>query len=103
MISELASGTTHVRRLRLRGRGFKPLSAQRRAEAALNACRFGELDLPESAILCIKTFRDPLPGTLRLHGAVAGDNSAWQRAASAAFGAIVRRAPRPAVEPTPSD
>lgn len=99
--TEVASGTTCVRRLRLRLRpgGIDPQTAHQRIEAALNASRFGQAGLPESAILCIRTFRDPLPGTLRLQGRERGANAAWPGAAAAAFERLLRAALRPAVEP----
>jgi hypothetical protein len=99
---ELTQPTTRVGRLCVRGTSLDPLAVQRRAEAALTACRFGEIALPESAILCIRSFRDPLPGTLHLQGQNREANAAWQQAAAAALEGLLRRAPRPALETVPA-
>jgi hypothetical protein len=99
---ELSSGTTRIGRLRVRGSKFDLLTTQRRAEAALAACRFGEVDLPDSAILCIRTFRDPLPGALQVQGPDRGANAAWRTAATAALERLRRAASRPAVESVPA-
>jgi hypothetical protein len=100
---QLPTGSTTVRRLRARISGLDPTTTQRRAEAVLNECRFGEVDLPESAILCIRTFRDPLPGTLRLDRRGPGTNAGWQRAVTDAMGRFARGAVRPALEPVPAN
>ena len=90
-------------RLRIRcSDGDRP-TVQRRAEAVLRTMHWRPSALPASAILCIRRFPDPKPGTLRLDHQWSGDSTSWQRAAGEALDRFADKAARPVNGPVPAN
>ncbi len=90
-------------RLRIRcSDGDRP-TVQRRAEAVLRTMHWRPRALPASAILCIRRFPDPKPGTLRLDHQWSGDSTSWQRAAGEALDRFADKAARPLNGPVPAN
>jgi hypothetical protein len=89
------SQETEIMRLQVRGSGLDPLTAQQRLASTLNALSLRPTSLTPSAILCIRTFRDPRPGSLRLRQPDAGATRAWEQAVNHALDQLVRQAAHP--------
>src|SRR5690349_2060597 len=84
-----------VATLRVSAPVFDTVSTQASLERTLDACAFGAR-VPKSAILCIRTFRDPKPRTLRLNAGGFDRNAAWREAAISSLETLKRSAARPA-------
>lgn len=88
-------GQTTVRRVRIKGRQPDPLAARLRLDNILQACELQPAWLPSSAVVCVRSLRDPRPRTLKLRGRNTAQSPAWQQAVSAAVQEKIRRAARP--------
>jgi hypothetical protein len=95
----LAPGQAVIGRLSTRARRGDALALRARVGAALGWTGLDAPGLPPSAVLCVRRWRDPLPGALTAPGARAV--AAWGEAARAALAELVRRAARPARESVP--
>ena len=91
-----------VGRLRLRSTGpVDPSSTRIRLEAALDEVDLGASGLPPTALLCIRSVRDPLPGELSLDW-TARLPSAWKQAFTGQIQRAARYAARPIEGSVPS-
>ncbi len=88
-----------VGRLRIRGADNERLTSYLRAAQVLNVVELRPRDLPPAAILCVRTLRDPLPGTISLRSAPVESTTAavrgWERAVCARMDDMLRNAVRP--------
>lgn len=91
----LANGNL-IERLRVRNAVSDPLLARLRISSVLGAMDFRPPGVPETAIVFIRTLRDPLPGRWRLGGVGAPPPGVWRQAVSQAVADSARRAARPA-------
>jgi hypothetical protein len=90
-------------RQRVRGTISDPLLARLRLENLLGNAEVRLSGLPPSAILCLRTLHDPMPGTLRLSGYSSRLPQQWELALTAALEDHVRHAVRPLVQPVPAN
>jgi hypothetical protein len=92
------NGKTVARRLRVRGSKLDPISTQLRIASLLNVADLHPVGLAPSAILCIRTLRDPLPGSLQVRQCSGNMRPprAWEQAVIASLDQSVRQAARPA-------
>jgi hypothetical protein len=102
MVTPLAGGSTFIGRLSVRAPGLDPLSARLRIERALAHTDLRPRGLPPSAVLCIRSLKDPLPGRLSLHGPAPQAPAAWERAVVEALTRAAREAARPALGAVPA-
>ncbi len=72
------------------------------AERLLASVSFRAPGLPASAVLCVRSLRDPSPRGLRLESAAVRAPPAWEDALEAALGSAAREAARPALEAVPA-
>lgn len=86
---------TVVRRLRVKARKLDSLAAQLRLENLLQTADLHPAWLPASAIVCLRSVRDPLPRTLKLQNRTPTHSLVWQQAISAVVEEKIRRAARP--------
>ena len=91
--------TARIRRVRLKARGQDPLTLNFRISRVLATVEFRPSGLPSSAVLCVRSFKDPLPGTLRLAGGPESVSTEWRNAAAASMDRLFRAAARPAAAP----
>jgi hypothetical protein len=98
----LTAERTVVGKLRARCAGVDRTSAQLRLGQQLASASLRPRGLPASALLCVRSLRDPLPETIRLDGMQLGPPAAWQRAAEDALDDVLRGASRPALGPVPA-
>lgn len=103
MTTLLSNGSTLITRLRIRVLGIDPLSAQLRVASLLNSASFHPRGLAPSSILCIRKLRDPLPGTLPLHGNNVGVSGKWERDLTASLEQLAQNAVRPAMGFVPAN
>jgi hypothetical protein len=98
-------GTTIAQHLRVRGSGLDPTSTRLRVTNLLQAVDMHPDGLPPSAILCVRTLRDPLPGKLQLRdgGHAMQPPGEWKRAMASSLNQLVREAARPAREAVPAN
>jgi len=98
-------GQTIAHRLRVRGSGLDPTSTRLRITNLLQAVDMHPDGLAPSAILCVRTFRDPLPGRLQLRdgGYALQPPAEWRRAVASSLNHLVREAARPAREAVPTN
>ena len=96
------NGTIIARRLRVRGSDLEPILTQQRITSLLKAANLHPTGLPPSTIVCIRKFRDPLPGKLPLQYGGLRPPSAWEQAATKALDQVVQRAVRPALRAVPA-
>ena len=99
----LGNRPTLIGRLRVRAGSQDPLLTQLRIGRLLNPIELRPDRLPSSAILCIRTLRDPLPGSLRLDHSDVHPPPAWQQALSAMLDRLVSNASRPARDAVPAN
>jgi hypothetical protein len=85
-----------IGRVRARGHAGDALTLRGRMSATLAGVGLDAPGLPPSAVLCVRRWRDPLPGALTAPGS--RTVAAWGEAARAALAELVRRAARPARE-----
>lgn len=90
------NGQMTVRHMRVKGPDLDPTLTQLRVTSLLNMVDLHPKGLPPSAIVCIRTLRDPLPGALPIHGGGASPPRVWERAAVALLDQEVRVAVHPA-------
>src|SRR5436853_694629 len=90
-------GKTYIRKLRATYSGRDAFAVQNHLARALSLMELHPAGLPPSAIVCIRTFQEPLPGSLRLQPSSDGSRLAWERAIAAALAQLVRKAARPAL------
>jgi hypothetical protein len=90
----LAHGTV-ISRLRLRGASADPLAMRQRLDNVLSMTEMEPAGLPATAIVVIRTLRDPLPGRLRLKHPGQPPPLAWQQAVRRSIDALSRYAARP--------
>src|SRR5947207_3185620 len=105
MTTSWQSGTTIARRLRVRGSGLDPTSTRLRVANLLQAMDMHPDGLAPSAILCVQTLRDPLPGKLQLRGGsyAMQPPGEWRRAVVSSLNHLAREAARPAREAVPAN
>ena len=104
MITTWQPGTTIAQRLRVRGSGLDPTSTRLRVANLLQAVDLHPDGLAPSAILCVRTLRDPLPGKLQLRdgGYAMHPPAEWKRAVVSSLNHLARDAARPAREAVPA-
>src|SRR5436853_2754997 len=90
-------GKTYIRKLRATYSGRDAFAVQNHLARALSLMELHPAGLPPSAIVCIRTFQEPLPGSLRLQPSSHDSRLAWERAIAAALAQLVRKAARPAL------
>lgn len=78
------------------------LSTRIRVDSAFSTLDLKPRGLPESAVVFIRTLRDPLPGLIP-RDLIGGVPDAWSRAVAAAIDELTRRAARPALEVVAAD
>jgi hypothetical protein len=100
MIAALERGTT-IGRLRVRAAARDAAAVRMRSEALLRDADLQPSSLPPHAILCIRSFADPLPGALDLDSRKA-PSARWHEAARSSLDATALRAVRPAREAVPA-
>src|SRR5437773_7739356 len=93
---------TVVGTLRAHYAGVDATSAQLRLGAQLGSASLRPRGLPPSALLCVRSLADPLPGTIRIDGVQLGPPAEWERAAEDALDRALRGAARPALGPVPA-
>ena len=105
MTTSWRNGQTIAHRLRVRCSGLDPLATRQRIESLLNTADLHPPGLAPSAILCIRTLRDPLPGSLQLRQGSGGMRPprAWEQAVIASLDQSVRQAARPALGAVPAN
>jgi hypothetical protein len=101
MSVSLDRGTT-IGRLRLLADTADPNALRMRGGTVLGTLDLQPPAMPEQAILCIRTLRDPLPGGLDLRSSAAPRPAAWEAAMRSAVGEALRRSVRPALGPVPA-
>lgn len=84
-----------IRRLRIRGKSTDPLRDELRLSNMLSSSGVRPRALPQSAILCIRSLKDPLPGTLRLHDRQAMWSAEWENATIETMEQIAKKSSRP--------
>ena len=94
---------TVVGRLRVRANGQDSLLTRLRLGRLLDPIELRPRRLPSSAILYVRTLRDPLPGTLRLENGNVRPPPAWQEALGATLDRLASKACRPSREAVPPD
>ena len=94
---------TTVARLRLRGTAADPMAVRLCIDRILNETSLAPPALPPSAILCIRSLDDPLPGSIGSRGDSSPRHVAWRRALASAVARMAERAGRPALGEVPSD
>jgi hypothetical protein len=90
-----SSGRTYIRKLRASCHTSDPLLLQVRLVTALSTAGLRSPTLGPHAILCVRSFADPLPHSLRLDSAGAPPPTEWRTAAARALDELARRAARP--------
>ena len=105
MTTSWQPGTTIAQRLRVRGSGLDPTSTRLRVANLLQVVDMHPDGLAPSAILCVRTLRDPLPGKLQLRGGgyAMHPPAEWKRAVVSSLNHLVRDAARPAREAVPAN
>lgn len=96
------SATTHIHRVRLSATGLDPHTAEVRAAAQLRTAQLVPAGLSERAVLCVRTLRDPRPGSLALGDSDHSLPIEWQHALMDAVDAAARTAAHPARHPAAS-
>ncbi len=94
---------TTIVRLRVKSAKLDPLAARLRLERILNEARVHPRGLPASAIVFVKSLRDPLPGTLNLSQGAGASPAIWEEALSRSLDELVRGAARPALGHVPAN
>ena len=95
--SEVTIGRLRVQRVE--GTDADP---SRAAEMTIGSIDLRPASLPPGAILCVKSLRDPAPGTLRLGTRDATSAAAWRGSLERALATLASRAARPADGPVPA-
>ncbi len=99
----LRGGETLIGRLRIRSIDRDPLTTQLRLASLLGSASLRPTGLGPTAILCIRSLSDPLPGKLRIGMKQIRPTPAWEQAVQGALEDRARRAYRPALEMVPSN
>jgi len=97
----LPTATTVIGRLRVRASRQDSLLTQMRIGRLLDPIELRPRQLPSSAILYIRSLRDPLPGSLKLENGDVRPQLAWQEALNATLDRLASQAVRPARETVP--
>ncbi len=92
----LESGKTYIGKLSALSREPDPMALRVRLEGRLSTGDWQPSALPAAAILCIRKFRDPSPGSLPLQAQNGQSATNWERAVRAALDQLIRQAVRPA-------
>ena len=92
-----------IGRLRITGTRGDPVGTRLRAARLLDADAFRPPGLPPSAILCIRTLRDRLPGQFPAAGSAIRPPGNWSRALASRIETLARYARRPALDPALDD
>ena len=100
MLAALERGTT-IGRLRVCAAARDAAAVRMRSEAVLRDADLQPSSLPPHAILCIRSFADPLPGALDLDPRHPPSGH-WHLAARASLDSKARSAVRPAREAVPA-
>ncbi len=98
----LGNQPTVIGRVRVRAGIHDSLLTQLRIGRLLDPIELRPARLPSSAILCIRTLRDPLPGSLRLDQSDVRPPPAWQEALRSMLDRLAAQAWRPAREAVPA-
>ena len=93
---------TSIGRLRVRAAARDATAVRMRSESLLRTVDLQPAWLPSQAILCIRSFPDPLPGAFDLSGHASVPPLPWQHAARESIEKLARRAIRPALEVVPA-
>lgn len=89
------SGRTQVARLRVHSRARDPLATRVRVAAMFSSATLVPPGLAPSAILIVRTLRDPLPGRMAAAGSSWWLSPQWQGAVQAQMAGLMRQALRP--------
>lgn len=92
----LPTRDTLISTLRLRGRPVDPLVTRLRLTSMLSTVEFAPTGLPTTAIVVIRTLRDPMPGRWQFQRVGHGFPCAWQEALRQRVNTLARAAARPA-------
>ncbi len=93
--------STVIGRLRVRAGSNDSLLTRMRVARLLEAVELRPTNLPSSAILYIRSARDPLPGSLRLERGDVRPPAAWQQAMTTMIDRLAAQASRPSREAVP--
>ena len=99
----LESGKTYIEKLRATTQARHTNLAQTRLRNMLAGMDLYLSGLSAAAIVCIRHFRDPLPGSLPLPSSGLRPPAAWEQAVRTSLEAMVRHAARPAREAVPAN
>ena len=88
-------GKTYIGKVRATSRERDALALQLRLASMLSATDLHPPGLPASAIVCIRTMRDPLPGSFSLQRGGIRPPQAWEQAVRASLKQWVQRAAHP--------
>ena len=96
------AGKTYIGRVRATSSERDTLALRLRLSSVLSALDLRPPGLPQSAILCVRSLRDPLPGALRLGDHDTRPLYAWEQALQSSLKRLVERAMYPAREAIPA-
>ena len=85
-------GKTYIGKVRATSNERDTLALRIRLSSMLSTINLHPPGLPRSAIVCIRKFHDPLPGSLRLQNSSTRPPSAWEQAVQASLKQLVERA-----------
>ncbi len=96
-------GKTYIGKVRATSNERDTLALQLRLGSTLSATNLHPPGLPARAILCIRKFRDPLPGSLHLQRTGMRPPHAWEQAVLASLKQLAEHAAHPARYAVPSN
>jgi len=96
-------GKTYIGKVRATSSERDTLALRIRLSSILSTINLHPPGLPGSAIVCIRKFHDPLPGSLRLQNSGTRPPYAWEQAVQASLKQLVERGAYPARDAVPSN
>lgn len=97
------AGKTYIGKIRVTTHERDTLALKVRLSNMLSTIDLHPAGLPCSAIICIRRFRDPLPGALQAHHSSVHTRRVWERAATASLEQLIRNAARPLHDAVPAN
>src|SRR5262245_17862552 len=99
----IAPGNAYIGTVRATGSCRDPLALRVDLGRLLAAADLRPSGLPMRAIVCIRKFRDPLPGRWRTQAHDIRPPLNWERTIATALDQLVRRAAHPGRDPAPAN